>query len=101
MRFVSLIFLGIAFLAAGCVGISKNEAQRLAQAQERFEAVKRGITKEEIIGLLGRPQKEEGAGRCYWEVTSGAWHRESLTVDFDAAGNITAIRKSHGEAQRS
>jgi starvation-inducible outer membrane lipoprotein len=81
-------------LLSGCVSVPQEQSERMRVASQRYATVTTGMIMEQMVAVLGVPQRETG-GTAVWEVRYGKMNFESLTVDFDPEGRSTRIMRVH------
>lgn len=120
MKKLLLLVMVLGLLVSGCVTVSSQYASGQAMSKEqvdrildafRNEEIKIGMTKEEVINLIGEPSRRQswsgsldfgcaGGKKEMWEYTSHSknydWlirFSKPLTLLFDKNGKLIAVKK--------
>jgi|SRR5581483_8015998 len=93
MKHPRIIVALLCLVTAGCVSLPREADQRLVQAASRYEMIKLGMSRQDIIKALGDPQKEE-RDHARWEERYDAGNYAALDVDFDPSGNVLSFHKT-------
>ncbi len=83
-----------AIALAGCSTITPQQGAALAEAADRYAQVTLDMTKEQLLQLLGAPQKTE-ENRLTWELRFGRENSESLQVRFNAQNQMIELQRQH------
>ncbi len=89
MKFLLQMLLLIFLLAC-----ASSPSPRIRQAVERYQAVHRWMTREEVYRTLGQPQSTLADGREQWRVADGRQSAE-LLLRFGADGKITEMEQHY------
>ena len=91
--FVPAIFSVV--LLAGCT--EKSTADKAVDsAVKRYDRVATGMSKQDVVGLLGEPMsRKEGVYR--WEVVGRPLNRAAIDVRFDRSERVASIARSRAQ----
>ena len=76
------------------VGCASTPSPEVRQAAQRYQAVSRWMSRDEVYRILGQPQSRLSDGREQWRV-SGNRHSAELLLRFGADGNITEMEQHY------
>ena len=66
----------------------------MSASTAQYRVVANGMTKQEVLALLGPAQSEEGS-RAVWEVRYDLKNFDSLELAFDEAGRVATLTRRH------
>lgn len=73
---------------------------KAATVAEQYRGVKPGMSKDDIVTLLGPPQRVQ-ANALGWEFRYSDHNYESLLVVFDEHGLATTVTQKHSRLKRT
>ncbi len=86
------ILLIATFALAGCTSITSDQRIELRSASDNYARVTKEMSKEEIVFVLGSPQKEEPQ-KLTWEAHANDRNFESLVIEFNPDGHVEKMTR--------
>jgi uncharacterized protein YceK len=80
-------------ILAGCTSITTEQHVALKSASNLYASATREMSRDELVALLGAPQKTEGQ-RLTWETAITSKNAEALVVEFRPDGSIARMTQS-------
>lgn len=98
MKPARIVLAFLTLLTAGCILIPSPYSEQLKPSTKLYRSVKSGEHRTEIEALLGKPNREEEGGPCWWETRFDDMNYALLKVWFDAEGKAKEVEftQAHG-----
>jgi len=81
-------------LVAGCTSIPADFSAKMSERSELYASVKKGMTRSELVALLGPAVRDEG-GKSVWEISYDQKNFERLVAEFDASDHVSSLQRGH------
>jgi hypothetical protein len=89
MKLSQFIAVASGLLAVGCASLPREADRQLAQTFHRYQAVKPGMTRAEVVAALGAPQSVDATlRRVRWEKRFDKNSFDALAVTFDPSEKV-------------
>ena len=76
------------------VGCASTPSPPIKEAAQKYQAVSRWTSRDEVYRILGQPQSRLADGREQWRVSDGQQSAE-LLLRFGTEGNITEMEQHY------
>ncbi len=100
MKHFPIVFFALGtLLLCSCSSVSSlfsDPTEKLLAARVSYSQINSQMTKTEILGLIGPPQKRDVNGSFVWEVRASSHRYERLVLVFNSIDRVSRLERASG-----